>query len=115
VTIQRLVVLITCLAVAVLGVIFAVSQWEQASRIATVVSALTAVAALGVAVWTGLGPAQAKAVRAVDTGNARTRRGRAAVTGVSGSAAKVRGTVEAKNTGDAESDDGDAVSGIQLK
>lgn len=45
---------VTCLLVSGLGGVFTVTQWDRASRIATVVSALAAVAAVGVAVWAAI-------------------------------------------------------------
>ena len=51
---RRLVLLLTALAVAVLAAVFAWVGWDQAGRIATVLAGLVAVAALGVAVWAAL-------------------------------------------------------------
>ena len=53
-SVRRLVLLLTALAVAALAVVFAWLGWDQAGRIATVLAGLAAVAALGVAVWAAL-------------------------------------------------------------
>ncbi|WP_199561993.1 hypothetical protein [Micromonospora deserti] len=45
------------------------ARWDQANQVAAVVSALAAVAALGVAVWSAL-PSSAGAVRVSKTGTA---------------------------------------------
>ncbi|MDQ3886022.1 MAG: hypothetical protein M3308_03155 [Actinomycetota bacterium] len=111
----RAALVMTCLVVAGLGVWFAVAQWEQASRMATVASALGAVAAVGVAVWAALrGPVGGRwgSVRVSDTGKATAGRGGQANTGVRG---KVAGTrVRVKRTGDADaSGGGDANTGFR--
>lgn len=51
---RRLVLLLTALTVAGLAAVFAWLGWDQAGRVATVLSGLVAVAALGVAVWAAL-------------------------------------------------------------
>jgi hypothetical protein len=112
---RRMVLLVTCLVVAGLGGVLAVVAWERASRIATVVSALAAVASVGVAVWAALpchrsGSAE---VRVSKTGRATATDGGAAVSGARGSAAGAPERTEVNRTGDANaSGGGDAVSGI---
>jgi hypothetical protein len=51
---RRVALLITLLLVALSGGAFTILAWDQASRLATVVSAMAAVAAVGVAVWAAL-------------------------------------------------------------
>lgn len=53
-TAKRVALVVTCVVVAGLAVVFGVVQWDRANRIAVVVSALAAVAAVGVAVWAAL-------------------------------------------------------------
>lgn len=111
---------VTCAVVAGLGVWFAVAKWDQADKVATVVSALGAVAAVGVALWTALrgSPGQAGGTGGVRLSGA----GKAAATGpgssaVSGVRAKAGGpgSVEVRDTGDAKaSGGGSAVSGVHL-
>lgn len=53
-TARRLTIVVTCVIVAGLTISFVVLQWDRASWLATVVAALAAVAAVGVAVWAAL-------------------------------------------------------------
>lgn len=55
---KRMVLVVTCVVVTALGWVFAVSQWETASRIATVASALAGVAAVGIGIWRFPAPAR---------------------------------------------------------
>lgn len=111
---RRVVLAVTGVVVAVFGVVFAVLQWEQANRIATSVSALAGLAAVGVAVWAAF-PGTATRVRVSNTGKAVSGRGGRAVSGVSGPAAAA-GEVVAEKTGDADaSDGGEATSGVHLR
>jgi hypothetical protein len=111
----RVALLVTCVVVAGLGTWFALSRWDDANRIATVASALGAVAAVGVAVWAAFrAPAPERSVTVSDTGNATATGGGKAVTGVTGRGESV-GTVRVERTGDAKSSgDGDAVTGVEL-
>ncbi|MDX2647058.1 hypothetical protein PV341_26540 [Streptomyces sp. PA03-1a] len=109
-TMKRVVLAGTCVVVAVLGWVFALSQWETASRIATVASALAGVAAVGVGIWAALPHASSSEVVVRDTGAARTAGSGNAVSGNRGS--RPLGPVTVERTGDAEaSGEGDAVSG----
>ncbi|HET9663941.1 MAG TPA: hypothetical protein VFP00_06920, partial [Burkholderiales bacterium] len=63
---RRVVIIATCVAVAVLGAVFAVVGWDRAERWAAVISALVAVAALGVGVWAAIPPRTAGGLRVVD-------------------------------------------------
>jgi cytosine/uracil/thiamine/allantoin permease len=116
----RVTLVATCVVVAGLGVWFGVAKWDQANKAATVASALAAVAAVGVAVWTALrassGPTGLRhTIRATGTGKATaTGPGSSAISGVHGTAGN-EGPVRARNTGDAQADGGgSAVSGVDL-
>ncbi|MEV7009683.1 hypothetical protein [Streptosporangium sp. NPDC051022] len=115
---RRGVLAVTCVVVAVFGVVFAVVQWEQANRIATSVSALAALAAVGIAVWAAL-PATPSGtgtrIRVSGTGKAVSGPGGQAVTGVSGTVAAAAGEIVVERTGDADaSEGGEATSGVRL-
>lgn len=108
----RVVLLLTCLVVAVLAVVLAVVQWEQANKIATAVMALAGVAAVGVAVWAGLSRSGGSPqVRVSRTGPATSGPGGRAISGLAGSPADM-GSLQVEQTGAADaSRGGDAVSG----
>lgn len=112
----RIVLMITCLGVAGLAVWFALAAWDQANRVATVTSALGAVAAVGVAIWAALhGNSGRRSLTVADTGNATVGAGGRAITGVQGNSRAVSGPVQISRTGDGRvSGDGDAVTGAQL-
>lgn len=104
---------VTCLAVAGLGVTFVLLAWDQANRVATVASALGAVAAVGVAIWAALSGSMAS-IRVSRTGQATARDGGTAVSGVLGPATPA-GRLHADRTGDVTgTTDGQATSGIRL-
>jgi hypothetical protein len=112
---RRVVLVATCLVVAGLTGWFAVARWEQASRVATVVSALAAVATVGVAVWAALPGADRRTVRVSNTGPATARQGGTAISGLTGPAAGLRGRIEVDRTGHADaSGSGDATTGADL-
>jgi hypothetical protein len=95
------------------GVVAVVLQWDEANKVALVVSAVSAVAAVGVAVW-----AAVPAVRP-NGGIWVSRTGRAtggrANTGVAGPAGSLTGDVRVDRTGDADAPRGDdANTGIRL-
>lgn len=110
---SRVAVVVTCLAVAALGVWLAVATWDQANKTAVIASALAAVAAVGVAVWAGFRSGGSRSgLVARNTGNATAGPGGRANTGVRG-AGKPR-SAEARRTGDARAGrDGDANSGVE--
>jgi hypothetical protein len=113
-TLKRMVLVVTCVLVAVLGWVFAVSQWETASRIATVASALAGVAAVGVGIWAALPGASPSGIVVRDTGAAKTAGAGSAVSGYRGS--RPRGPVTVEQTGDAEATgEGGAISGYSEK
>lgn len=118
----------TCGLVTGLAAVFAVVGWEQADRVASVVSALTSVGALGVGVWVLLprsvpetrehprpeaGPAGAGTTATVRTGTATANGpGSRANTGVIGTP-PTPGPMIASGTGDAHATGGGiANSGI---
>jgi hypothetical protein len=112
---RRVVLLATCLVVAGLAAWFAVAKWEQASRVATVVSTLAAVAAVGVAVWAALPVADRRTVRVSNTGPATAGPGGTATSGLTGPGAGLRGRIEVDRTGHADaSGGGDATTGADL-
>ena len=112
----RVAVVVTSVVVAGLLVWFVVARWEDANRIATVSSALGAVAAVGVAVWAALrGSRTEKSIGVFDTGTATANSGGRAITGLSGDHEKVSGSVRVEQTGNAKATGGgDAVTGAQL-
>lgn len=112
---RRVALLATCLTVAGLAGWFAVAKWEQASRVATVVSALAAVAAVGVAVWAALPRSDERTVQVSDTGSATAGRGGTATSGLTGPVAGLSGRIEVERTGPADaSGGGNATTGADL-
>ena len=108
--------LATAGVVLVLAVLLMAVRWDSANKIAVIVSALAAVAAVGVAIWAAL-PAVSpgKGMRVSRTGRAMAGPGGRANTGFSGPAASLGADVLVDRTGDADaSEGGDANSGIQL-
>jgi len=111
---KRVVLVMTCVVVAVLGCVFAVSQWDTASRIATLASALAGVAAVGIGIWAALPGTSPSGIVVRNTGAAKTAGAGSAVSGYHGS--RPQGPVTLEQTGDAEATgDGDAVSGYSEK
>ncbi|WIV59159.1 ATP-binding protein [Amycolatopsis nalaikhensis] len=114
---RRWALLATCVVVAGMGAVFAVVQWDVANRVATMASALGAVAAVGIAVWAAL-PSKRSAsnastvVRAERTGDAVS-----GGSGIATSGIRVRGQADgslaARRTGAADATrGGDATSGV---
>lgn len=111
----RVVLALTSLVVAGLGGWLAVARWEQANHVAAVISTLATVAALGVAVWAVLRRSdRTGGLTASGTGNARAKGAGDANTGVSGLATKGIGHIVVKDTGDADTEGGDANTGIRF-
>lgn len=107
---QRVVVGATGVAVGVLAGLFCFLTWDRANQVAGLVSALVAVLALGVAVWTVTTGSSSGSVRVSNTGAATAKGpGSRANSGLvtSGDA---RGEVIVEQTGDASSEDGGSVS-----
>jgi hypothetical protein len=116
----RVVLVATCVVVAGLAGWFAVAQWDQTNRVATAVSALGAVAAVGVAVWAVLRPAPRPVPRgqwtASGTGEA-TGRGGEANSGIEVQGGPEQGprVARVEDSGAARaSDDGQANTGIRI-
>lgn len=107
----RVVWVVTCLVVAGLGVWFSQAKWDDANKVAAVLSALGAVAAIGVAIWAALRTSSSGSVRVSRTGKA-TASGGAANTGFRGESSG--GQIRVERTGDAESDGGDANTGVRI-
>ena len=113
---RRWAAMATAGVVAVLAVLLLVFRWDSANKIAVVVSALAAVAAVGVAIWAALpATSSGKGIRVSRTGRATAGRGSRANSGLSGPASSLPDNVVVDRTGDADaSGGGDANSGIQL-
>jgi hypothetical protein len=112
ITLRVAVLVATGLLAAALGVWLAVVRWEDGDKIATSVSAVAAVAAVGVSIWAALHASRKQATLVASrTGNATTRRGDAN-TGVR-TGITTNNSQRAADTGDARSFDGDANTGIQ--
>lgn len=112
---RRIVLTVTSLAVAGLGMAFFLLKGDEANRVASIVSALVAVAALGVAVWAALPASRTRVVRVTDTGESRAGAGGTAVSGLTGPAGDGTTAVEVERTGTADATDGgDATSGVRL-
>lgn len=110
----RWTLVITLLVVAGLGFWFSVARWDDASKIASVLSALAGIAAVGVAVWAALrGAASSSKITVKNSGNASSDSGDAN-TGVSGKANSAGLSVKIKNSGDAESKGGNSNTGLHL-
>jgi hypothetical protein len=114
-SVRRMVLVATAGVVVVLAVLLVVFRWDSANKIAVVVSALAAVAAIGVAIWAALPAVSGRGVRASRTGRATAGPGGRANSGVSGPSSSLPDSVIVDRTGDADaSKGGDANSGIQL-
>jgi hypothetical protein len=113
---RRIALMATAGVVAVLAVLLVVMRWDSANKIAVAVTALAAVAAVGVAIWAALPGARDKGVRVSRTGPAAAGPGGRANSGFSGPSGSLPDDVVVDQTGSADaSNGGDANSGIQLK
>jgi hypothetical protein len=111
---RRVVLMITGVLVAALAGVLPALQWEQANKIATAISALAAVASIGLAAWAAI-PGARTTIRVSNTGKAISGRQGKAVTGIEGRSAQLTGDISIDHTGDADaSKGGEAGSGIQL-
>ena len=110
---RRVVIIGTAGVVAALAVMLAVVRWDDANKVAVVISALAAVAAIGVGICAApAGASSGGSSRVSRTGWAWGRR---ANTGVSGPADLLPADVRADRTGVAYAPDGgDANTGIQV-
>lgn len=112
---RRLVLLATCVVVALLAAGFAWLRWQEANKLATVLSALAAVAAVGVAIWAALPASSAVRTLVLRSGKATSGPGGRATSGIRGKMPKRTGEVVVKRSGTADaSAGGDAVSGVDL-
>ncbi|RAO00784.1 hypothetical protein [Micromonospora noduli] len=110
----RWVLVITLLVVAGLGFWFSVARWDDASKIASVLSALAGIAAVGVAVWAALrGTAVSSKTIIKSSGNATSDSGDAN-TGVKGKSVPSGISVKIEKSGDAKSKDGNSNTGLHL-
>src|SRR5688500_5977580 len=96
----RLILVATLLLVAGLGFWFAVARWEDANKVASVLSAVAGVAAVGVALWAVLrSPATPQQITVTGTGRAESRTDDAN-TGVQAGSVPSGQPIEVKDTGD---------------
>jgi hypothetical protein len=114
---QRIVIMVSGVVVFGLAGVFCALSWTQANQLAGIVSALVSVAGLGATVWAALAaaPAAGAGPRAhvVRTGNASVRGTGSANTGIiTSTSGTAGGTASAKRTGDADTEDGQANTGI---
>lgn len=104
---------------ATLAMVFAWVGWDRADQVASVVSSLVGIAALGIAAaaaWPLARGGNQRDVRVGKTGRSVARGQGRANTGIKGRAGNIAGRVRAKSTGDAEaSGNGEANSGIRLE
>ncbi|MEU8419669.1 hypothetical protein AB0C15_02180 [Micromonospora sp. NPDC048835] len=108
---RHVVLVVSGLLVAVLATAFVVLGWDSADRIATAVSALAALAGVGVALWAALPTAQS-GVHVGQTGTTRARGTGYANSGIDAPAGDAT-PMEVHRTGDATAGDGaQAISGI---
>src|SRR5215831_6835860 len=113
---RRVVIIGTAGVVAALAVMLAVVRWDDANKVAVVISALAAVAAIGVGICAAPQAASSGGgIRVSRTGRARAGRGGRANTGYQGQRGLLPDAVRVNRTGDADAPDGgDANTGIQL-
>ena len=113
---RRVVLLVTCLVATGLLVWLTVAKWDSASKVAAVVTAVAAVAAVGVAVWAALpGSGRPGQLLASRTGKTSAGSKGRAVSGIVAPAGKATSRVRADRTGDADAGDGgEATSGVRL-
>jgi hypothetical protein len=108
------VIVVTAAVVVVVAVALAVLRWEDANKLASALSALAGLAAVGVGVWATLPSSSQRLIRASRTGKAIAGPGGTANTGLSGSGVPV-GDVQVDQTGDADaSGGGRANTGVHL-
>lgn len=108
----RVALLVSGVLVASLAVLFVVLRWEEADKLATSVSALAGVIAVGVAVWAAWPTVSTRGgVRVSRTGKATAGTRGKANTGYSGAGGSVPEGIRVERTGDAKG--GDANSGVE--
>ncbi|AVZ76948.1 hypothetical protein SLUN_36980 [Streptomyces lunaelactis] len=110
---QRVVIVASGVGVGLLAGAFCLMSWDRADQVAGIASAFLSVAALGVAVWAVMAGTTGSRLRASNTGKATVRGGGTANTGVVLPNSGVSdSTVHVQKTGAAESDGGQANTGI---
>jgi hypothetical protein len=110
---QRVVVVVTSGVVAVLAVVLVALRWDSANKVAVVVSALAAVAAVGVGIWAALPRGGTRTALWVSrTGNAKAGVTGSANSGVESPAAALPHDVNVTRTGGSEG--GNANTGVRL-
>lgn len=116
--VRRVVLIVTCLVVAGLAGWFLIAKWDQGDRVATALSALTGVAAVGVAIWAGLrsqGTEASGSVRVSRSGDAVAGRDGSANSGVRARLDKSSGRMRVDRSGDAQaSAGGETNTGVRL-
>ncbi|WP_157517549.1 hypothetical protein [Micromonospora rifamycinica] len=110
---RRMVLLVTGALVAVLALSFVVLRADTADLVATAVSAVAAVAGVGVALWAALAPTR-PGLRAEKTGRVTTTRHGYGVSGIDAPADDDT-PMSASATGDVETDGGVGISGIHRR
>jgi hypothetical protein len=113
---RRVALVATAGVVAALALALMVLRWSDASKVAVVLSALAAVAAVGVAVWAALPTVRpGGGIRVSRTGRATAGPGGRANTEVIWPKGSLQGDVQVDQTGNADaSGGGDADTGIRL-
>ncbi|NUQ98438.1 MAG: hypothetical protein HOY79_18435 [Streptomyces sp.] len=120
---RRVTILVTSGVVAVLAAVFAVLRWDDADKIASAVSALAGVAAVGIGVWAGLAAGGSDSarprpavLRVSGTGRAVAGPGGRANTGVVAQGGSLPSEVRVEDSGEADaSGGGDADTGARLE
>jgi hypothetical protein len=111
--VQRVVAAVTAAVVAALAAVLVALRWDDANKVAVVVSALAAVAAVGVAIWTALPHGEPRVgLRVSRTGKAKAGMKGRANSGIEGPAGSLPHDVQASRTGEAEG--GSANTGVRL-
>ncbi|PZT70522.1 hypothetical protein DN402_16895 [Streptomyces sp. SW4] len=105
--------MIFSVVVAALAGVFCFLSWERANQVAGIVSALVSIGSLGAALWAALATLPGTRVYVSRTGSATARDGGSANTGViTPSTSSAADTIRVDRTGDAESEGGEANSGV---
>lgn len=108
----RAAITVTALAVGGLCGWFSILKWNEAGQVATIVSALAAVASIGMAVWAAVRQPGRRSITVKRSGKAVSGVDGRAVTGVSDTAV-TSGDLVVEDSGDADArKGGDAITGI---
>ncbi|MFJ3770720.1 hypothetical protein ACIPX0_03385 [Streptomyces sp. NPDC090075] len=113
---QRVVVMVSGLALGVLAGVICFLSWDRANQVAGTVSAFVGIASLGVALWATVSatpPASGISVVVSDTGKASARDGGSANTGaVIPSSLDGPTRLEVRDTAEADAEGGQSNTGI---